>query len=637
MESLGAAPMTTEARPTPLVETLNNVFGSLRAEYLNDDIYDLFTQPTYWPELLTVRPCVLVGGRGTGKTTVLRSLSYEGQARLNGDVSPERWPFIGIYWRADTNVVTAFRGAGINQESWSNLFGHYLNLIFVARILQYCDWSQQQGGGALLSANAARKTAVSLNLAPVNDLSGLIDAVDDAVIGFEAFINNAASVDPPLLSMQGRPVETLVRGLHDDARLHRRAFCILIDEFENLEGYQQRIINTLLKHSSDLLSYKIGVKTTGYREHATLNSTEQVMEPADYALIDISPSLVSSGFGDFAERICNVRLARLAQTHALAAEPTIRGLLPALSEADEAALLGVAEVVRDLRQRLVAEHVTELELLAFDAMSALEQALIGFWAEAQETLASVQLRERLQWSASWSNRQNNYQYAMLFTLRRGKRGIRKYYAGWDTFVDLADGNIRFLLFLVNTSIQLHLQGQHSLESSISPRYQTEAAQDVGKRVVQQLQGLAAEGAQLTRLVLSLGRIFGVMAAQPHGHAPEVNQFRVRWNLDDEAEAAAAQVLLSAAVMHLAVVRFPGDKAAGASSETKEFDYALHPVFAPFFAFSHRSKRRTTIQAADLLMLTNDPQVGIRRVLTSNRRPLEVELPEQLDLFRGFYG
>jgi hypothetical protein len=60
-------------------EQLSELFGSYRAEWLREHIFELFKEPKYFPELLTLRPCVLMGGRGTGKTSVLRSLSYEGQ------------------------------------------------------------------------------------------------------------------------------------------------------------------------------------------------------------------------------------------------------------------------------------------------------------------------------------------------------------------------------------------------------------------------------------------------------------------------------------------------------------------------------------------------------------------------------
>jgi len=54
------------------LEKLNSLFGSYKAEWLRSKIFDLFAEPSYFPELKDNRPCVLEGGRGTGKTTVLR-------------------------------------------------------------------------------------------------------------------------------------------------------------------------------------------------------------------------------------------------------------------------------------------------------------------------------------------------------------------------------------------------------------------------------------------------------------------------------------------------------------------------------------------------------------------------------------
>ena len=77
---------------------INSVFGALRAEYFRDECTS-FTHPTYFPQLLNRRPCMLVGGRGTGKTTVLKSLSYEGQAHLRPETPVSDWQFVGLYWR----------------------------------------------------------------------------------------------------------------------------------------------------------------------------------------------------------------------------------------------------------------------------------------------------------------------------------------------------------------------------------------------------------------------------------------------------------------------------------------------------------------------------------------------------------
>src|SRR5271156_973420 len=113
------------------IEQLGNLIGTFKAEWLRERVFDLFTRPAYFPELETARPCVLVGGRGMGKTTVLRSLSYEGKFALSGrDVTAiNDWTYYGFYYRVDPNRVTAFRGADLRPEIWPRLFSHYLNLL----------------------------------------------------------------------------------------------------------------------------------------------------------------------------------------------------------------------------------------------------------------------------------------------------------------------------------------------------------------------------------------------------------------------------------------------------------------------------------------------------------------------------
>ena len=98
-------------RSTERGEQPADLFGNYKAEWLGERIFDLFRAPSYFPDLERPRPCVLIGGRGTGKTTVLRSLSYEGRYALRGpEAAVGDWPYYGFYYRVNTNRVTAFQG-----------------------------------------------------------------------------------------------------------------------------------------------------------------------------------------------------------------------------------------------------------------------------------------------------------------------------------------------------------------------------------------------------------------------------------------------------------------------------------------------------------------------------------------------
>lgn len=625
--------MKISSAPEEILQEINAVFGALRAEYLHAEIFDLFTKPTYFSELLTTRPCLLVGGRGTGKTTVLRGMSYQGQARLNPGQYDD-WEFVGTYWRFDTSVVRSFKGAGLDEEWWTKVFEHYANLVLCSLVLDFAEWFRDKHGrGLAFDERRLRQAGKQLGVEGGDSLEALSEGVTDALIVLESYVNNAAGAEAPKLSMLGRPVSKLVDALRVPEGLAERPIYFLLDEFENLMDYQQRVLNTLIKHSDARISYKVGMKDTGHRERTTLNPDEQLIDPADYALVDIAKRLAKrSDFGDFASEVCSGRLARIA-----GCLPRIDELLPGMTEDEEAESLGAKPLIDRIRRKVVSAGATPSELKCFEEMDTLSALLVGFWADGHrdETELSV-LREAVRDPGRWEDRVNNYGHSALFTIRPPVRGIRKFYSGWDTYVQLAAGNIRYLLALVREALVVQVEAGQSLAQPIDQNLQTQAAQEVGSRNLRQLQGLAVEGADLTRLVLSIGRLFAVMARQPHGHTPEVNQFRVIGNTAD----GPAQRLLDAGVMHLALLRFPGDKMAAVSGEIRDFDYQLHPIFAPFFVYSYRRKRRFNIRADELLELSREPAETIQQILMRNKRSLDPdsrELPEQLSLFSEFFG
>lgn len=617
------------------IEQMSELFGSYKAEWLREQIFELFTEPSYFPGLTTPRPVVLIGGRGTGKTTVLRSLSYEGRFALSkkDPKSINDWPYYGFYYRVNTNRVTALRGEELPESVWEKLFAHYLNLVLGGAVLQFLLWYYGHfPSSPQLTSSDFKKLAASFDVAVPATLPELAAGLEEQRIRFENFINNLKSDRLPALTMSGAPVDSLFEVIGRLPQFQGKAFFFLIDEYENFLNYQQVIVNTLIKHSGQAYSFKIGVKELGWRTRTTLNANEQLVHPADYIKINIWEELSGDKFEKFALEVCNARISRLPGKNGLPL-PNIRNALPELRDDDEAQLLGVEGEIGECRNDIRHLHASEQK--ALDNLSPLEIYFAKVWAEGSgESFIDV-LRQRQKNPKKWRERYDNYKFATLFTIKRGKGGIRKFYAGWDVYVQLASANIRYLMELVHQSLLLHLRANGDLAEPIPYDTQTRAAQAVGKKNLGELEGLEVNGADLTKLLLGLGRIFEVMASQPVGHAPEVTQFYLSDQVDNWAEPEALN-LIKLAVMNLALVRSTGNKPID-ETDTKAFNYSVHPIFAPFFVFSYRKKRKMAISAAELVGLVRTPKDTIREIIRSHHRQDTERLPEQMALFEAHYG
>lgn len=616
-----------------LLTRLSLSLGQLRADFSSDrEIQLMFSQPRYWSELVASRPCFLVGGRGTGKTTTLRALSFRRQAQIAG-TDPHTWHLIGAYWRVESNVTTAFTGDRIDDQRWTALFSHYVNLRLCDLVFDYLCWADEFVCEAPLAASSLAHFCASVHIDTSDSLTKLRDALTGQIVRLEASLNHdpQALAEMPL-SVLGQPVRHLLSAVDPQVLPEDVVFAFCIDEYENFLGYQQRIINTLVKHVGDsAYTLKIGVRSTTRGERATLATDQPLQDAVDYTTIDIVQHLKDQSFTEFAASVCAKRLEAGLQWSG-----DVPDLFVGLSLEAEALILGVDRPNAEARHDLEAVGATQAELAAYDAMTPLNKYMISFWAQSAGESRLLVLRDAELDPATWSTRVGNYAYASLFTIRAGLRGTRKYYAGWSMICHLAAGNIRTLLRLVHEALRIHVAETGKL-SPISPADQTTAAMRVGESMFGELRQ-THRGGEITRLVLALGRVFSGFAASPEGRAPEVNQFRVSFKTDRD-HGGAVRDLLDAGVVGGALERFAGNKQGRLSGGTKAPDYQLLPVFAPYFVYSHRRKRRLTVTEDEVTKLaSNDAASTITRLLHkgSRRRESTPALPDQLRFYEDFF-
>ena len=503
-----------------LDEQLSTLFGDSRAEWLGERIFDFFAKPAYFPELEQRRPCVLIGGRGTGKTMVLRGLSYQGRYALNRS-SPSEWQYYGLYYKVNTNRVTAFSGPEISDDRWTNVFAHYVNLILCEQISNFMVWYENKSGMKTdIPPQGFQAVCESIHVEPTASFKSLSSQIKLSLVRFESMINNIGDPEEQMrLSAQGAPIDLLCDLIANIPGIEQKQIYFLIDEYESLSPMQQRVFNTLIKHCGERYSFKIGVKELGWRVHETLNPNELLESPADYARIDISERLDGDRFSAFALAVCNNRLTQLDPS--FSAPGSITELFPGVTDDEEARHWGVESLASDTKKQLLESFPDESSLI--ERMDPLRMYFLAFWARGKRQELGSVFRDFRKHPARWRTRYGNYKHSLLYTLRAGRQGIRtrKLYAGWRTYEQLAGGNIRYLLALVYRGLVQHLRDleERDLAISLTVDTQTLAAKRVARERLEELEGLSANGTNLAQLVMGLGKIFGTMAVQAEGHAP----------------------------------------------------------------------------------------------------------------------
>jgi hypothetical protein len=618
---------------------VSELFGLYKAEWLSEKLFELFTAPAYFNELNTRRPCVLIGGRGTGKTTVLKGLSYQGQFALSGfdKKAIPQWNSYGLYTRVNTNRVTAFKGSELNEKQWIRCFSHYINLLLCELVVEFVEWFEIQNEISLdISKEDFDRISISLNLNRCENLKELSNNLKIARVKFEASINNVGDGIPSGLSAQGAPLDELTAVLMTLKEFRGKQLFFIIDEYENFEDYQQQVVNSYIKHTQENYTFKIGVRELGWRQRATLRQEEQLRHPADYVRIDINEAFTQDRFNKFAKDVCLSRLKAI-KTDKPIEDDFLDYLFPTLSYSEEVEkLVDNKNYFDSVREKYmeISEDKSFIEGLSSAELYFLDRGTLVENIEPNQHIKYI-----LENKSKWADQFNNHIHSTLFGVRKGKRGIRKYYSGWSVLTRLSGRNIRYLLELVHFSFVSHFEEKLTTSTPISALIQTKAAQEVGRKNLAELEGISVDGARLTKLLLGLGRIFEVMAENPEGHAPEVNQFYINWQsrIDNEKEKqTTVEKILKSAVMHQALIRLDGSKLLD-DSDIRDYDYMIHPIFCALFAISHRKKRKFKIKFPQIIKLVENPKETINEILSTNNRPLTEALPDQLALFKDYYG
>jgi hypothetical protein len=273
---------------------------------------------------LSPMPMFLLGGKGSGKTHIMRYFSFNLQKIRYGEDIVQKIredKYIGIYLRCGGLNSSRFVGDNEKQEVWKNIFGYYLELWFSQLLINiFLDLNSTNPSIFDTLEETIIKQVYNLfdidvskkfdTLASLNDyLQKLQKEVDYEVNN--SVITGKRISELRILISPGKLIFGLPQVLEKTALFFKEVqFIFLIDEFENLLEYQQRYINTLIREREFPVSFRIGVRWYGIKTLNTFSGNEDLKEGSEIEqhVIDNLLRKNNTEYEKYVREICLTRL-----------------------------------------------------------------------------------------------------------------------------------------------------------------------------------------------------------------------------------------------------------------------------------------------------------------------------------------
>lgn len=647
-------------------QTAGHAFAKNRAEELGFDLWGEFVVPLFFDRLAldeVRKPLVFEGGRGCGKTTLLRYLSHATQFSERRVLGPEDMPRqIGLYLRADTQYLRTFRGDTLSDDEWEKAFEHELCLTIATEIFRALT---SLGAGAQRQKDFPGIASLDLSIwldfdpAATPTFAGVFARLRSLKNQFSMWLNSPEDRPKPAFLPLKQVLGELISSIQVQLPfLSNVVFFVFIDEYENLLDYQMRVINTRLKHSEAPLIFHVATKRNGMATRRTVG-TEPLQERDDFRIFDVEEQSAVD-FQLFAAELFCFRLRkkgiaigpteigedllcslvglgkrRTDETYRRETIQAARQTLPSLSNREAAEYVLNDTTLRNrLREQLksaLRETDASLEAEQFiraDAPveSICASALIFQGKAPKAVLGELDLHAQGNPSkfktADWSH---HYFAGCMFHLFLPLQRPCVLYAGFDAFLRLSRNNARHFLELCHLSM-LEAAFENGSVRPIEPDVQAYAARAASSLFVKETQGSGDFGNRLFLVVNTLGQIFRLSQARPSQSEAERTHFSVG---KGEIDADSTEILAECVKWSVLFVA-PETKVKDVRLESQE--YIFNPIYAPYFGISTSKGRRLELKPETVKSLLTGTRVEMNALVVDYQKSWKLSELDQIPLF-----
>ncbi|BDL37554.1 hypothetical protein [Methylorubrum sp. GM97] len=274
-------------------------------------------------------PMLLLGGKGSGKTHLMRYCSAPVQAaRAEGNLSKavSNDGYIGIYVRAEGLNVGKFNDKGQSETAWSAIFCMYLEIWLATSLLNNLR--------VLLDSNSAITLDEAAFAADVGDLFD--EDVGREFSNLEELRQYLVKVRKSIdLSVNNAALTRRLEGININFSMGRLVFGIpqaiaarvvdlkdtifvyLIDEAENFTESQQKFLNSLIRYRSGNATIKVGARLYGIKTYDTIGAGEPIKQSAEYEKVELD-SFLRDHDVDYERFVCSLIVKRLQRVGVVA-------------------------------------------------------------------------------------------------------------------------------------------------------------------------------------------------------------------------------------------------------------------------------------------------------------------------------
>lgn len=641
---------------------LSHEFLRNRAELLPDDVWGQYIVPPLFnrrPVFGEPKSLRIQGGRGCGKTMFLRYLCHPSRFSVDRKLVPAtEFEHVGLFWRPDIQFCALMREEWLGERDSQAAFLHYATLIIIGELARAFDsiaHADLEGGPCDLRSMPLPPSVIKYLGGEVEVVSDLKDFSLMERQKLDEWVQNP-SVDRPMMRRFDYVVEPIAEAAGQaDPRLRKLFFRIFVDEFENLQETQRRLICDYVKHPRKVFNICFAMRQHAITQFRT-SGQEQIVENHDVFTIDlelelgneegrdfqllaaefllkgISKSRPEIDFGAYFQKDLFDETAlkrRLSDSYRTAVLSTARGLLPQLTAPDIAKHVLADSALRkrllDMIEKGLKMHgATELKAENFIVEASPEASIIAGALVNRARQKPDQVLDRMKSlmagkdeSAFFDQLIVNNLYGCLFYLYIGlPRRRNLLYAGFDRFCALASPNLRYFqqlcqLALAYSENEVDTRGTGAV-IPVSPEIQAAAAQSVGEVSLQEVERLGLMGPRLKDMMLRLGRLFAAAHRRPSQSEVEINHFSIdvsdRTGLTAETEELIRQAKI------WSVFYEEQDTKNKSDSTLAQTDIIPNPIFSPHFRISYRKKKKLTLSAEEVNKIATGTGEQFTRIL-----------------------